>query len=73
MNWQKVIHDLRDKGFRQLEIAEFCNCSQSYINGLAVGTRGKRLNFHTGVKLLEMEEKVLKGKIKPKNPIPWGQ
>lgn len=66
MNWKELVHDLADQGFRQVEIAEYCGCSQSCIGNLASGLRGKRLNFSIGSKLADLHKSASSGEVKPK-------
>ena len=64
--WQKVVKTLTDAGFSQYEIASFVGCSQSQVNALLHGHRGKRLSFDIAQNLVSMNEKVQRGEIIPK-------
>lgn len=64
--WQEIITKLLEKGFTQMEIAEFSNCSQSYVHTLLSNKRGKSISFEIGSKLKEMFEKSEKNEIEPK-------
>jgi len=34
MDWSKIIQDIKNKGFNQLEISKFAGCSPGYISFL---------------------------------------
>ena len=63
MDWKNIIKSIAQEGFTQREIADFCGCAQSHIAALSSGSRGKRLNYETGVRLLEMRDKAVNKKI----------
>ncbi len=53
MNWKTIISDLIDAGVRQVEIASFCETSQSYISDLLNG-KSKQPNWAIGDSLLRL-------------------
>ena len=65
MDWKNIIKSIVQEGFTQREIADFCGCAQSHIAALSSGSRGKRLNYETGARLLEMRDKAVNKKIMP--------
>lgn len=53
MNWKTIISDLIDAGVRQIEIANFCETSQSYVSDLLNG-KSKQPNWAIGDALLRL-------------------
>ena len=60
MNWQKLVSDIAGAGFTQQQIASHIGCSQSFINAVIKGGRGKNMKYEYGEKLIKLHKKTTK-------------
>lgn len=63
MDWAKVVQTIQENGFSQMEIANFCGCTQPQISTLFTKKRGRRISFDIGTKILEMKKKIESGEL----------
>lgn len=74
MDWKKMLRELAQAGYGQVEIAAECGVAQSTVSGL-LGTPGRKPRFDFGTKLVALHaraclRKPLRSGGRPRNPSP---
>lgn len=56
METQKLLEELKARGFSQVEIARHVGCSPNYLSMIRSGRRGKRPGHKLVMRLLELRD-----------------
>jgi len=55
---QELVLDILKTGITQVKLAERAQCSQSLINALSKGIRGKRISLEIGLRLIKLHSSI---------------